>query len=156
MTLAVLARLSILVAGLWAGVVACVGFVAAPAAFAVLDRAQAGAYVGRVFSMEAHASLVLAVVVLLLERRLAVHAARVAGTSALSVETVLAMVALFSTVAGYFAVQPMMDAARAGQATWSFATLHAVSLAFFALKGVALLALVWRQSGRISLPAGSS
>ncbi len=151
-----LARLSIVAAGLWAGLVASVGFVAAPAAFAVLERAQAGAYVGRVFSMEAHASLVFAVAVLLLERRLAVQAARVSGVSALSLETILALLALFCTVAGYFAVQPMMEAARAGQSAWSFATLHAVSLGFFGVKGLALLALVWRQSGRISLPAGSS
>lgn len=151
-----LARLSIMVAGLWAGLVASVGFVAAPAAFAVLERAQAGTYVGRVFSVEAHASLVLAVVVVLLERRLAARAHRESGVSALSTETVLALLALFCTVAGYFAVQPMMDAARAGQASWSFATLHTVSLGFFALKGVVLLALVWRQSARISLPAGSS
>ena len=51
---------------------------------------------------------------------------------------------LFCTVAGYYAVQPMLPAARAGQGPLSFGALHGVSLGFFALKGVLAMALAWR------------
>lgn len=145
-----LARLTLLLTGMWAGMVATVGLVAAPAAFAVLDRAQAGAVVGHVFRTEAHASLALAAVVVLIERQLASQAARQHRGSGFSAGMVLALLALFCTVAGYFAVQPMMGAARAGQGALSFAALHGISLAFFGAKGLALLALVWIQTGRVT------
>ena len=55
---------------------------------------------------------------------------------------------LFRSVGGYFAVLPMMEAARAGQqGTLSFGTLHAVSGGLFALKGLLVLALAWRLTG---------
>jgi len=42
-----------------------------------------------------------------------------------------------------------MEAAKAGEPVrFNFGALHAASSAFFALKGILLLALVWRQSGR--------
>jgi hypothetical protein len=53
---------------------------------------------------------------------------------------------LFCTVAGYFAIQPMMAAARAGQGSLSFGALHGISSAFFVLKGLLVLALAWRLS----------
>ena len=56
--------------------------------------------------------------------------------------------ALFCTVAGYFALQPMMAAARAGQGAWSFGALHAVSAVFFGLKTLLVLALAWRLAAR--------
>ena len=59
-------------------------------------------------------------------------------------DMLLALGALFCTVAGYYAVLPMMEAARAGQAHVSFATLHIVSTGFFTLKGLLVLALAWR------------
>lgn len=157
-----LARLTLLLTGMWAGMVATVGLVAAPAAFAVLDRAQAGAVVGHVFRTEAYASLALAAVVVLIERQLASRVARQHLGSGFSAGMILALLALFCTVAGYFAVQPMMAAARADQGALSFAALHGISLAFFGVKGLALLALVWLQTGRgtrqerLSPPAPSS
>ena len=63
--------------------------------------------------------------------------------------TSLALGALFCTVAGYFAVQPMMAAARAGSGPLSFGQLHAVSATFYALKlllVVALAALALRRA----------
>lgn len=147
-----LARLTLLFTGVWAGMVATVGLVAAPAAFAVLDRAQAGAVVGHVFRTEAYASLALAAVVVLIERQLASQAARQHRGSGFSAGMILALLALFCTVAGYFAVQPMMAAARAGQGALSFGALHGISLAFFGVKGVALLGLLWLQTGRSARP----
>ena len=66
------------------------------------------------------------------------------GGSQLTTDMLLALGALFCTVAGYYAVLPMMEAARAGQASVSFATLHIVSTGFFTLKGLLVLALAWR------------
>ena len=60
----------------------------------------------------------------------------------------LVLGALFCTVLGYFALQPMMEAARAGQGRLGFGALHGISSALFALKGVLLLVLVWRGAGK--------
>ena len=53
------------------------------------------------------------------------------------------LVALFCTIAGYYGLQPLMADARAGVGVASFAALHGVSLAFFGVKGLAVLALAW-------------
>jgi hypothetical protein len=127
-----------LLAGIWAGLLLAVAVVAAPAAFATLTPADTGRLVARVFATEAYASLALAVAFVLLER---LHAGTRFGS-----ELMLALIALFCTVAGYFALQPMMAAARAGQGAWSFGQLHSASLAFYAAKTLAVLALAWRVS----------
>ena len=103
----------------WAGGLLCIAALAAPAAFAVLPKLDAGRVVGRLFAQEANVSLALSLLLL--------------GT-------------LFCTVAGYFAVQPMMAAVRAGDGVWSFGALHAVSAAFYALKTVLVIVLAWRLS----------
>jgi hypothetical protein len=136
-----------LLPGLWAGWLLCVAASATATAFAVLPREQAGALVARVLAQEATLSLVLAVLLLMLERRAARDRFDAGSSrSQFSPEMALVAAALFCTVAGYFALQPMMDAARAVQGRWSFAQLHAVSLGFFALKGVLVLALAWRAA----------
>ena len=61
-----------------------------------------------------------------------------------SANLMLLLGTLFCTVAGYFAVQPMLEAARAGQGAVSFGMLHAASAGFFVLKGLLVLALAWR------------
>jgi hypothetical protein len=50
-------------------------------------------------------------------------------------------------VAGYFALLPMMAAARAGQGPLSFGQLHAVSAVFYGVKVLLVLALAWRAAG---------
>lgn len=130
-------RLRVLLPALWAGVLLCVALIAAPAAFAALAPADAGRVVARLFAQEAYLSLALSLIVVLLERR------RAPGLRA---EALLALGALFCTVAGYFALQPMMAAARAGQGAWTFAQLHTLSLALFAVKLGLVLALAWRVS----------
>ncbi|MBT9456550.1 MAG: DUF4149 domain-containing protein [Burkholderiaceae bacterium] len=136
-----LLRLRGLLSGAWLGIVICVAAFAAPAAFAVLERADAGRFVGRLFAMEAAASLALAMLLILIERRLTRDEPRV-----ITAEFLLAAGALFCTVAGYYAVQPQMEAARAGQGTLSFGALHAISAGALTLKGVLLLVLAWRSS----------
>ena len=138
-----------LLAGLWAGVILAIGLIGAPAGFAVLATpAEAGRVAGRMFAVEAPLSLALAVVIFLLERRRARDEAEAGRGSQLNANMLLALGALFCTVAGYYAIQPMMAAARAGQGAWSFGVLHAASTVFFALKGLLVLALAWRLAPR--------
>jgi hypothetical protein len=133
-----------LLPGLWAGWLLCVALLATPSAFATLLPSDAGRAVARMLAIEAYTSLALGVVLLLLERL----AAKRDGAGQFSAGFALALTTLFCTVAGYFAVQPMMAAARIGQGPLSFGQLHAVSSAFFVVKGLAVLALAWRASAR--------
>ena len=137
-------RFAAVLAGLWAGVLLCIGAIAAPSAFATLASGDAGRFVGRVFTQEAYLSLGMAVVLLLIERQRSPADAASGIGSVFSASILLLLGTLFCTVGGYFAVQPMMDAARAGQGTVSFGTLHAVSSGLFLLKGLLVLALAWR------------
>lgn len=135
-------RLRQLVPALWAGLLLCIGLIAAPAAFATLAPADAGRVVGRLFAQEAFVSMAAALLFVMLERK---HSGAVLGANVW-----LALGALFCTVAGYFALQPMMAAARSGQGSWSFGQLHTLSLAFFAIKAVFVCALAWRTTARSS------
>ena len=133
-----LKRSQMLLAALWGGLLLCVAFVAAPSAFAVLERAQAGLVVARLFSLEANISMAAALLLIIIERRM--------NSAALSTNLLLPAGALFCTVAGYFALQPLMAAAKMGQGSLSFLTLHAISFGFYGLKTVLVLALAWRAS----------
>jgi hypothetical protein len=128
-----------LLPGLWAGLLLGVATLATPAPFALLSAADAGRVVGRVLAHEAYTSLALAAVLLLLER---LHARRGHG-SQFSTGMVLCLGAMFCTVAGYFALQPMMANARAGQGPLSFGQLHALSATFYLAKLGLVLALAW-------------
>ncbi len=131
-------------AGLWAGLLLCIGAIAAPAAFALLARPDAGRFVNRLFEQDAYLSLLLAVVLFAIERQRSRGAAEARTGPVFGANLMLLLGALFCTVAGYFAVQPMMESARAGQGVLSFGMLHAISAAFFVLKGLLVLALAWR------------
>ncbi len=136
-----------LVAAVWLGLVLTLAAVVAPVLFAGLDRTEAGRLAGNMFRIEAYVALGLAVALFLVERRLAALRMQAGRGSMLSMNGVLVLGALFCTVLGYFALQPMMEAARAGQGQWSFGALHGLSSALFVLKGLLLLALVWRGAG---------
>ena len=146
-----------LLPGLWAGVLLCIAAIAAPAVFAQLERADAGRVGGRIFVQEAWLSLTLGVLLLAMERARARLAAERGTGSVLSTEMLLVLGAVFCTVAGYFALQPMMPAARAGQGPLSFGQLHALSSAFYAITLLLLLALAWRAArpAGLSLPPSS-
>jgi hypothetical protein len=88
------------------------------------------------------------VVLLVLVRARARSDAAVGAGSLFSTDLMLVLGTLFCTVAGYFAVQPMMEAARAGQGSVSFGALHAVSTVFYGLKALLAAALAWRGTGR--------
>ncbi|MBC7993744.1 MAG: DUF4149 domain-containing protein [Rhizobacter sp.] len=137
-------RLACLVAGLWAGLIVCIAAIAAPAGFATLTPDMAGRVAGRMFAQEAYLSLAVGVILLLLVRRQARLDVEAGRGSIFSTEVMLVLGTLFCTMLGYFAVQPMMAAARAGQGLWSFGALHGVSAALFGLKGLLALTLAWR------------
>jgi hypothetical protein len=150
---AVVERLRRLLPPLWLGLLLCVAFIATPAPFAMLDRADAGRVVAHIFLREAWLSLALAVLLLAIERGRARASAQTGKGSVLSAEMLLVLGAVFCTVAGYFGIQPMLPAARAGQGVLSFGQLHAVSLALFGVKIVLLPLLAWRAGAP---PAPSS
>jgi hypothetical protein len=141
-----LARLHRLLPALWAGLLLTIALVAAPSAFAVLPAHDAGRVVARLFAIEAEASIALAVLLFLVERRRAGIEAEAGRGSVLSAEMLLLLGTLICTVAGYFAVLPLLEAARSGQGRLSFAALHGVSLGFYGLKTVLVLALAWRAA----------
>jgi Domain of unknown function (DUF4149) len=143
---AVAVRFAAIIAGLWAGILLCIGALAAPSAFATLAPADAGRVVTRLFMQEAYLSLGAAIVLFVIERQRTRQVAAAGAGSVFSANLVLLLGTLFCTVAGYFAVLPMMAAARAGQGTVSFMTLHLVSAGLFVLKGLLVLALAWRFS----------
>lgn len=141
-------QLARLLPGLWAGLLLCVAFVATPAPFATLATADAGRVVARIFAVEAPISLLAGGLLLVWARR---HAAALVeagteGATQFSPDMMLALGAVFCTVAGYYGLQPAMAAARAGNSALSFGQWHAISLGLFALKGLLVLALAWRTT----------
>lgn len=141
-----LGRIQALLAGLWAGLVIAVGAVAAPALFLSLERGMAGMGAGAIFSLEARVSLGLAVVSFWLERR-RIRQRLMAGQggSVMSATLLLVLGALFLTVFGQFALHPMIQAAKAGEATpLSFGALHGLSASLYWLKALLLLVMAWR------------
>jgi hypothetical protein len=142
-------RFAAVIAGVWAGTLACIAAIAAPAAFATLARADAGRFVGRVFLVEAYLSLALAMLLFLVERRRTRDAAEAGEGSLFSANLVLLLGTLFCTVAGYFAIEPMMAAARLGQGPWTLGALHAASVSLFVVKGLLVLALAWRLTAAV-------
>lgn len=129
--------------GIWLGVVLTVGLLAAPAAFEALAREQAGAFVRALFAREAATSLMLGVLLLMLERRVAARS----GGSQFSVNMMLVAGAMLCTVIGYYGLQPAMEAARLGQGgALSFGQLHAISLTLFGIKALLVAVLSLRAS----------
>ena len=142
-TLSRIDRLRRLLPALWAGWLLCVALLATPAAFATLQGADAGRAVGRMLAQDAYTSIAVGIVLLVLER-LAARRAVDAGTgSQFTAGMVLSLGAVFCTVLGYFVLQPLMAAARAGQGALSFGQLHAVSALFFLIKLGLVLVLAW-------------
>ncbi len=136
-----------LLPGVWFGVLAAIALVATPAASGALDKVNFGAVARAIFEREAPASLVLGVLILVIERKAAFIRHEATGVSQFSAEMVLAIVALFCTIFGYYGLLPLMEQARAGATGGlSFLQLHAISLGFFGLKGLVVLALAWRAT----------
>ena len=130
-------------AGAWAGLIAAIGFVAAPLLFATLARADAGRVAARLFGVDATIGVCAGAVLLLLCLQIARRDAE-RGASRFSTEMLLVLAALFCIVAGHYATQPMIESARSGGGGPSFALLHGIASAFFVTKFVAVSVLAWR------------
>jgi hypothetical protein len=135
-----------LLPAMWLGWLLCVAVLATPAPFALLERAEAGRVVARMLAVEAYVALLLGALLLGIERVLARRRVDAGQGSQFSLGMALAAGALFCTVAGYFALQPMMSAARAGQGAFSFGQLHAASASFYAVKTLLVAVLAWRAA----------
>lgn len=143
-----LLRFAAWISGLWGGLLLGVGLIGVPAGFAVTTLEIAGRSAGRMFAVEAYVSLVAAVLLLMATRRTAGHGTVPASVSAFNTNVLLVLGTLFCTIAGYFVIQPMLVAARAGQGSLSFGALHALSAGFFGLKTLLVLVLAWRLGPR--------
>lgn len=141
-----LSRFQSWLSGLWAGMLLAIGGMAAPSLFAVLDRVAAGKGAGQIFSLEAKVTLAFAIILFLTERRRVRDLAIEAGHSSVMTGNLLLILgALFLTVFGEFGLHPMIEAAKAGQATsLSFAALHGISATLYWCKTVLVLMLAWR------------
>jgi len=136
-----------LLPGLWLGLLLAIALIATPAASNALDKASFGAVARAIFAREAPTSLVLGVLILVIERRDALARHLATGVTQFSTEMLLAAGALFCTVAGYYGLLPALEQARLGGPTQlSFLQLHTLSLAFFGLKGLLVLALAWKAT----------
>lgn len=133
-------------AGVWLGVLLGVALLAAPAAFAVLSKELAGALVGRLFAQEAALSLFLPLLFVMGLRGRGEADTGPALSLATDVRLWAALGALLCTVLGYYALQPMMASARAGQGPLSFGALHGLSAMFYGIKVLLVLLLTWRLS----------
>lgn len=141
-----LLRFQALLAAVWVGVIVAVGAIAAPTLFATFERQVAGTGAGAIFGVEARLSLAFAALLFVIERRrvrdLLEGGAKISQVSA---NLLLTLGALFLTVFGEFALHPMIQAAKSGQATGlSFGALHGISATLFWLKGLMVIVLAWR------------
>ena len=136
-----------LLPGLWFGVLLAIALIATPAASMSLDKASFGAVARAIFAREAPTSLIFGVLILVIERRDALARHLATGVTQFSTEMLLATGALFCTVAGYYGLLPALEQARLGGPTQlTFLQLHALSLAFFGVKGLLVLALAWKAT----------
>jgi hypothetical protein len=123
-----------------------IGAFAAPTLFQLLPRADAGRIAGRLFALEATAGICIGALLVLVALQLGRQRAERGLGSRFGGELMLALGAVGCIVAGHYALQPMMDAARAGTGSLSFGALHALSTGFFALRLLLVAALAWRLS----------
>lgn len=130
----------------WLGLLVALAAIATPAPFAEVARDVAGRINGRMLQREAWASVGLALVLWWLERARARQAAARGQGSVLSTEMALLLATLLCTFIGYFAVQQLLPAARAGQGPLSFGALHGISVGFYGVKLLLVAALAWRAA----------
>jgi Domain of unknown function (DUF4149) len=147
-----LLRLQTLLGGLWAGITLAVGGIAAPSLFMALERQMAGKAAGQIFAVEARLSLALAVLIFVIERRRVRDLNEVGEpTSALTINLMLTLGALFLVIFGEFVLHPMIEAVKAGQpSALSFGALHGISASLYWLRAALELALAWRLTATAS------
>ena len=120
---------------LWAGSLLTVCAVAAPSAFAVLDRRGAGTLAGRLFLIETLIGVVVAACFLV-----AFAMGRVTATRAAAI---LVAIGAAAPLASEVVLGPLMQAARNAGDMARFGMLHGVSALFFGVACVCSLAAAW-------------
>jgi hypothetical protein len=119
---------------LWAGGLWTICGVAAPTAFALLTRADAGAIVGRLFAIAAAAGAVIGLALLALIG---------ASTRRRSIQITIAIAAL-APVLSEVALGPLMRGARLNGDLRMFGILHGLAAALFLSACLCTLILVWK------------
>ena len=128
-------RIAGLLLSLWAGSLVTVCAVAAPSAFAVLERQSAGKLAARLFLIATVIGIAVSTVVLMLNRFAGVTLSR----STLVVLLLGALAPLLSEVI----LGPLMQSARAAGDMARFGALHGVSALLFGLACVCAVLAVW-------------
>ena len=139
-------RIGAWLAGAWLGEMAAIGFIAAPALFSLLPRADAGLVAARLFELDATVGVAAGAVLAIVGLQLGQHLAERQVGSRFGIELGLALAALGCVVVGYYALQPLMESARTGQGALSFGALHGISMVFFAVRIAVVAVLAWRLS----------
>lgn len=127
-----------LLLALWAGGLWTICGLVAPTLFSVLDRAVAGAIVGRFFAAIAWIGLAIAVAILVLTRA--------NGWPAQRRQSTLLSVTALAPVVSELVLGPLMQQARMAGEMVRFAVLHGVSAVLFLIAGVGTAMLVWKFS----------
>ncbi|WP_420474142.1 DUF4149 domain-containing protein [Noviherbaspirillum sp. ST9] len=144
----VAARVRMLLATLWVGSMWTIGYIVAPTLFATLaDRMLAGMIAGRLFRIEAWVSLVGAIALIALVYR-------DSGVDAKGRKHLLWILfgMLTCTLAGYFGLQPFMEALKASaaggmmdaEARSRFGMLHGIASVFYLIQSILGGLLVWK------------
>jgi hypothetical protein len=136
-------RLAAVVLTLWAGSLWTICAIAAPAAFAVLERSDAGRLAGRLFLIETWLGAVCA---LMLFGAALVHKPLAARLSPSWLIAATAAAPLLSELV----LSPMMAAARAANDMSRFGMLHGLAAVLFVAAALGALVLVLR----FNRPAG--
>ena len=134
-----LLRVAYVLLTLWAGGLWTICGVAAPSAFAVLERRAAGELAGRLFEIAAWSGTVIALLLFVLLRA----ANRLSSSSSRSVRLLIATAAL-APMLSELVLGPLMHAARMQGDMRAFGILHGVGGALFLVACVCTLALTWK------------
>ncbi|HZV91915.1 MAG TPA: DUF4149 domain-containing protein [Caldimonas sp.] len=145
-----LAAFGAAIAAGWAGAMTGIGLVAAPVVFDVLPRVDAGRVAARLFGAEATIGLCVGAVLMVIGVQLGRERAELGRGSRFGRELVLALCALACVIVGYYALQPLLEPARAGHGPLSFAALHGFASLLFVARIVLAALLAW-QLGRSSI-----
>jgi hypothetical protein len=129
-------RLAGLLLSIWAGSLATVCGLAAPSAFAVLERSAAGQLAARLFFAETLIGVGVAIAVFL--------AAKAGGFALTRATWVAVALGALAPVASEIVLGPMMRTAKAAGDMVRFGALHGISAALFALACVCAVTAVWR------------
>jgi hypothetical protein len=146
----------------WVGSQLTIGYAVAPVLFASLDRAAAGAVAAQLFRIEAVIGVLMGVLLLVLGNRLV----RRGGTAYRRLRWLVAGM-LVCVLAGYFALEPFMNALRVaalnagtdvGHSAYAgrFGLLHGVSSLLYLIESVLGLILAWKLPAAVKASAAQA